>query len=240
MSKAMTAVDKQLAEEAANIASTISAPSSNKIKTNDKVFKLPDGLILQAPLPVVIVDYISRNAYYDKPYNEKDPQDPVCWAISKTPADLAPGADVESPMNETCQGCAFDEFGTSPTGAGKACKNSRVMAVLLPTLKDDKLYTIEASPTAIQAFDAFVGIVAKMFTATPIKVITELSFHPEKSYPSLMFGNPQPNPKYTEHFARRDEANDLLKIAPVSGITKKDDKAKAPARKKAATRRRRK
>jgi len=236
MSKAMTAVDKQLADEAANIAATISAPSSQKIKTNDKVFKLPDGQILQAPLQVVIVDYLSRNTYYDKPYNEKDPQDPVCWAINKHPSDLAPGPDVPKAtiMNATCTGCEYDEFGTSPTGAGKACKNSRVLAVLLPHLKDDKLYTIEASPTAIQAFDAFVGVVAKLFNATPIKVITELSFHPEKAYPSLMFGNPQPNPNYGKHFAQREDAMDLLNIAPISGISK------TSAPKKKAVRRRRK
>ena len=234
MSKAMTAVDKQLAEEAANIAATISAPSSNKIKTRDKVFKLPDGQVLQAPLPVVIVDYISRNTYYDKPYNENDPQDPVCWAINKHPADLAPGPDVpaKTKMNSTCTGCEYDEFGTSPTGAGKACKNARILSVLLPSLNDEKLYTIEASPTAIQAFDAYVGVVAKLFNATPIKVLTELSFHPEKQYPSLMFGNPQPNPDYAKHFARREEAQTLLNIAPVSGITK------APAAKKKTTTRR--
>ena len=96
------------------------------------------------------------------------------------------------------------------------------------------LYTIEASPTAIQAFDAYVGVVAKLFNSSPIKVLTELSFHPEKNYPSLMFGNPQPNPDYAAHFARRDEAQTLLNIAPVSGITKAP-----PAKKKATTRRKR-
>lgn len=233
MSKAMTAVDKQLADEAANIAATISAPSSNKIKTRDKVFKLPDGQIIQAPLQAVIVDYISRNTYYDKPYNENDPQDPICWAINKQPADLAPPKEVADPLNSTCKGCDYDEFGSSPTGSGKACKNARVLAILLPSLKDEKMYTIEASPTAIQAFDAYVGVVAKLFNASPIKVITELSFHPEKQYPSLMFGNPQPNSDYAQHFARRDEAQTLLNIAPV-GVTK------APVKKKATTRRRRK
>ena len=218
MGKALTNVDKELALEAAAIAETISAPSSNKIKTRDKVFKLPDGLILQAPLQCVIVDYISRNTYYDGPYNEADPQDPVCWAINKRPADLAPGSDVKKPKSKTCDTCEYDEFGSSPTGGGKACKNSRILAILLPSMDDEKMYTIEASPTAIKAFDAYVGVVAKLFTSTPVKVLTEISFHPEKTYSSLMFGNPQPNPDYMEHYARRPEAEDLLNIAPISGI----------------------
>ena len=58
MSKALASVDKQLAAEAAAIADTISAPSSNKIKTTDKQFTLPDGQILPAPLHVVVVDYL--------------------------------------------------------------------------------------------------------------------------------------------------------------------------------------
>lgn len=236
MGKELTQVDKQLADEAAAIASTISAPASNRIKVRDKVFTLPDKQILQAPLRVVIVDYTSRNMYYDKPYNENNPVDPICWAINKIPADLAPGPDVADPINETCAGCPYDEFGSHPQTAGKACRNTRYLAVMLPDLKDDKIYTIEASPTAIKAFDGYVGVVAKLFAAPPIKVITELSFHPEKSYPSLMFGNPQPNPDYKEHFARRDDAAELLALAPISG---NDNAASpAPAKKKAARRRR--
>lgn len=233
MGKALTNVDKELAVEAAAIADTISAPSSNKIKTRDKIFKLPDGLVLQAPLQCVIVDYISRNTYYEGPYDEKDPQDPSCWAINKRPADLAPGSDVAKPYSKTCDTCAYDEFGSAPTGAGKACKNSRILAVLLPSLDDEKMYTIEASPTAIKAFDAFVGVVAKLYSSTPVKVLTELSFHPEKTYPSLMFGNPQPNSDYVKHYGRRAEAEDLLKIAPISGIP-------PTAKKKKSTRSRRK
>ena len=227
-------INEELAAEAAGIAATISAPSSNRIKCNDKVFKLPDGQILQAPLPVVIIDYISRNTYYDKPYNEKNPSDPICWAINKKPADLAPGDDVPAPINATCDGCPYDAFGTSPTGTGKACKNARLMAILIPGTGDDKLYTIEASPTAIKAFDAYVGVVSKLFNSPPIKVVTELSFHPEKKYASLMFGNPQPNPDYASHFARRSEAQDLLVIPPISQGT---PSAPAPAKKKAARRR---
>ncbi len=236
--KALSAVDQELAKEAANIAATISAPSSNRIKVNDKVFKLPDGQILQAPLTVVIVDYISRNSYYDKPYNDKDPQPPVCWAINKIPAELAPGDDVEDPIHETCEGCPYDNFGTSPTGSGKACKNTRLMAVLLPDLADGKLYTIEASPTAIKAFDAYIGVVAKLYMSPPIKVLTDISFHPEKNYASLMFGNPQPNPDYAEHFSRRQDAHDLLVISPAataSSVTKAPP-PKRPAKKKAARR----
>lgn len=232
MGKALAAVDKQLAAEAAAIADTISAPSSNKIKTRDKVFKLPDGLVLPGPISVIIIDYISRNTYYEGAYNENDPQDPSCWAINKRPADLAPGSDVKKPYSKTCDTCAYDEFGSSSTGGGKACKNSRILAILLATLDDDKMYTIEASPTAIKAFDAYVGVVAKLFTSTPVKVITELSFHPEKTYPSLMFGNPQPNPDYVTHYSRRQEAIDLLNIAPISGIP--------PTTKKKTTRRKRK
>lgn len=237
MSKALTQVDKQLAEEAANIAATISAPSSNKIKLTDKVFKLPDGQVLQAPLQVVIVDYLSRNTYYDVPYNANNPVDPVCWAINKNPSDLAPDpSQVAGPFNDTCQGCPYDEFGSHPQTDGKACINRRILAVLLPTLSDEKMYTIETSPTAIGAFDAFVGVVAKLYASTPIKVITELTFHPEKNYPSLMFGNPQPNPDYKEHFARREEAMTLLQIPPISGNTSEPAaKKKAPARRKRRT-----
>jgi len=137
-------------------------------------------------------------------------------------------------MAAACSDCPYDEFGSSATGGGKACKNARLMAVMLPNMKDDKLYTIEASPTAIKAFDAYGGVVAKLFNSPPIKVTTDLSFHPEKSYASLMFGNPKANPKYGEHFARRTEANDILNIAPISvgGQPAETSKKKAPTRRR--------
>jgi len=212
-SKALTNVAKELAAEAANIAESIGAPATNAIKIHDKVFKLPDGQILQAPLKVVIIDFISCNKFYEGVYREGEINPPVCFAISKKVTDLTPSANSPKKQANSCDICPLNEFGSD--GAGKACKNTRLLAVILPDLDDNNsIYTLSVSPTAIKGFDGYVGSVAKMYKAPPVRVITDVMFHPEKSYSSLLFGNPQPNENYIEDYARRADADVLLTAEP--------------------------
>ncbi len=224
-SKEMVNVAKQLAAEAESIADAIGAPDTRAIKVNDKVFKLPNGQIIQSPLSIVIIDFISTNKFYANPYREGEVTAPVCFAMNKTVALLAPSNNSEKKQAKTCAVCPLNEFGSA--GAGKACKNMRLLAVTLPETTDNSLYTLAVSPTAIKAFDGYIGSVAKAFKAPPVRVITEVMFHPEKTYPSLLFGNPQPNKQFAEDFARREEANTLLAIEP---FISSDAKAKPKSR----------
>jgi len=239
-SKELANVTEQLAAEAASIADSIGKPSTNQIKVRDKVFTLPDGQIIQAPLQIVIIDFISQNKFYENAYNENNIEAPACFAISKTVSDMAPSENATDPQADDCNSCPMNEFGSD--GNGKACKNTRVLAVTLPNVEGDDIYTMSVSPTAIKAFDAYVGSIAKMFKAPPVRVITEAMFHPEKSYPSLMFGNPQPNENYAEDFARRSEAEDLLTVepeaTPAEAPAAKSKVVKKRTVKKKATRRR--
>lgn len=228
-SKALANVNEQLAAEAASIADSIGKPSTNAIKVRDKVFTLPDGQIIQAPMRVVIIDFISQNKFYENAYNENNIENPSCFAISKTVSDMKPSENAEDPQSDACNGCPMNEFGSD--GAGKACKNTRVLAVTLPDTEGNDIYTMSVSPTAIKAFDAYVGSVAKMFKAPPVRVITEAMFHPEKTYPSLMFGNPTPNEDYAADFSRRAEAEDLLTVEP-EAMVEAEDKPKSRVKKK--------
>lgn len=232
---ALANVNEQLAAEAASIADSIGAPSTNAIKVRDKVFTLPDGQVIQQPLRVVIVDFISQNKFYENPYREGEVESPTCFAISKTVSDMKPSENAPNPEHEQCSGCPMNEFGSD--GAGKACKNMRVLAVTLPDIEGSDIFTISVSPTAIKAFDAYVGSVAKMFKAPPVRVITDISFHPEKTYPSLMFGNAQPNADYAEDFSRRSEAEGILTVEPVVQAEDEAPKPKSRVKKKATRRR---
>lgn len=232
-SKALANVEAQLEAEAASIADSIGKPSTNTIKVRDKVFTLPDGQVIQAPLRVVIVDFISKNMFYEDAYREGEVSMPVCFSIDKTVSTMKPSPNATDPQSPACNGCPMNEFGSD--GAGKACKNTRFLAVSLPDLEGDDLYTISVSPTAIKAFDAYVGSVAKVFKAPPVRVITDVNFHPEKTYPSLMFGNPAPNPNYAEDYSRRDEAEDLLTVEP-EAPAEEAAKPKSRVKKKAARR----
>lgn len=211
-------VQEQLAQEAASIQSQIGAPSTNAISTKEKVFTLPDGTVLEGPIDLVILDFNSQNKFYEGKYDPKNPTPPACWALGKSPKGMTPSQNATDPQHTDCDSCPMNQFGSD--GDGKACKNTRVLAVLpVDAEPDDEIMTLSVPPTAIKGFDAYVAQVAKMFNTPPIGVVTTIGFHPEKSYPSLIFGKPQANPNLTTHFARRAECEVLLNAEPdVSGV----------------------
>ena len=234
--KELANIDAELAAEAAEIAESIGAPSTNVISIQDKVFKLPDGQILQEPIDVIIVDYLSKNLFYEGAYDPKNPEGPTCWAINRKISDLSPspnGPNIQTKGD--CEKCPMNEWGSD--GEGKACKNTRALAVLLPNVGEGtQLYTFNISPTAIKSFDGYVNTVLKMYKSPPVKVITEVTFHPEKRWAFPIFSDPRPNENYVEHVARREEARTMLEVEPQAG----EPKTKAAPKAKAATRTRRK
>lgn len=209
-------IREQMAQEVADIQSRIGAPATNSISTRNGEFTFPDGSIVRDSIDVVIVDFISRNQYYDKPYKEGVVNPPVCWAINKIPTAMTPSANVtkrQAPKGKDCAECSMNQFGSS--GDGKACKNQRVLAVLMPDADpNDPIMTLVLPPTAIKPFDGYVSSVARLFNAPPIGVITQIGFHPEKTYPLPLCGNPRPNDRIEEFFARRPEAETILNAEP--------------------------
>lgn len=234
MSKEIQSVDEQLAAEVDAIKGSISSPASRAIKTKDKMFTLPEGLVVPAPMDVVIIDFITQNKYYDQPWDPNNIQPPACFAIGKDIDDMKPSDNSPDKQANSCEECPQNQFGSA--GRGKACKNTRVLAVL-PLVGDEpqQLATLTVSPTAIKAFDAYVGLCSKMFKAPPIKLITEVRFNPDKTWVSLVFDNPRPNPDYKEHFALRTEAEFLLTAEPdVSGAVAAGNSGSRRGRRKGA------
>ena len=128
----------------------------------------------------------------------------------------------------------MNQFGSN--GTGKACKNSRLLAVLPPDADaDTPMWTLATSPMANKGFDGFVTSVARVFQTPPVGVVVQVSFDPNETYAKLTFGNPQPNPSVADHFGRQEEARAMLAVEP---DTSSYVKAPPPPRGKPATARR--
>ena len=128
----------------------------------------------------------------------------------------------------------MNQFGSSPTGGGKACKNTRLLAVLPPDADDEtEIWTLKVSPTALKNFDGFVASVNRAFQLPPVGVVVTVGFSDAKDYPSLEFTNPQPNDNVAVHLGRQEEAREMLMREPdVSAYgAEKPAKAKTPTRK---------
>lgn len=212
----------RMKQELATLASRTAAPSGDMIGiTQDKHFKLPDGSKNPGPLSVIIVDFMSQNKFYEGAYDSKNIAPPACFAIGQTITTMAPSPNAPNPQSKACSGCPMNEFGSS--GNAKACKNTRVLAVLPPDADvDTPLAILSVSPSALKAFDSYINAVASKFELTSLGVVTDISFDPNVDYGSLRFGNPKPctEEQLTIAYSRKEEARKRLEVEPdVSNYT---------------------
>ena len=181
--------------------------------TQDKQFMLPDGTKTPGPLQLVIVDFISKNTFYEGAFDAKNITPPVCFSIGSNPLKMTPSANAPVAQCDTCNGCAMNAFGSA--GTGKACKNSRVLAVLPPDADENTpMWLLATSPTANKGFDGFVASTARVFQTPPIGVVTTVGFDANETYAKLTFTDPQPNVNIGDHFGRQAEAQAMLAIEP--------------------------
>ena len=185
--------------------------------TQDKKFILPDGTTTPGPLELVIVDFQTEHRFYEGAFNAKEMVPPNCFAIGSNPLKMFMSKNAPDPQaaDGNCQTCEMNQWDSAGVGKGKACKNTRILAVLPPDADEDTpLWKLGVSPTATKAFDGFVTSVARVFQTIPVGVVVTVGFDDSVTYSKLVFSNPQPNGNIEAHFARRAEAAEMLAIEP--------------------------
>lgn len=201
-------------QQLANLQKRVAPASGDKIRIGtNKTFILPDGTETPGPLECVIVDFVASNDYYETGFDKDDISPPDCFARGPEPATLV--ADETSPAKQadSCAVCPQNQFGSAVRGKGKACKNSRLMAILPPDAKDDSpIWLLQASPTAIGPFDKYVTALGAQLGSLCWGVITTIGFDGASDYPSLRFAKPQKlSPERAMWFyARQAEARKRL------------------------------
>lgn len=206
----------QMEAEIAAFKGRIAAPTGNRINTDEKLFTLPNGDTADT-LSVIIVDFVSYNAYYDKPWNPNQIVPPNCFSISTEMAGMTPSENSPDAQAESCAACWANQWKSSPTGGGKACSNTKLLAVIEPDGDvDSPIMLLKVTATALKSFDAYVSGVVRAFQRPPRGVITEITFDPNLKYSSLRFGNPVAcTPEQMAlAYARRDDAMARLLVEP--------------------------
>ena len=228
----IVSIQDALKAQAALMGSRTAPATGAAIRLSPGKFTLPDGTTTPGPLELVIVDFTSKNAFYEGAYDPKNISPPACFAIGNDIKNMVPSPNSPKAQASDCASCPMNQFGSD--GDGKACKNSRLLAVLPPDADaDTPMWTLATSPTANKGFDGHVASVARIFEMPPIGVVTSVSLDPNTTYAKLMFSDPQPNANVGVHFARQEEARVMLAVEPdVSGF-----ESKAKAKPKAGGRR---
>lgn len=218
---AVVSMQELMEKQAADIANKIGAPGGDKIVVNtDKTFSFPDGRKSGDPFKAIIVEFVSGNFYFDSPYVKGQVSPPACFALGEDPDELVPSDNSPDKQSDACKGCPMNEFGSD--GAGKACDNRRLLALLPPEFdKDTPLAIISPSATALKGYDGYVSKLAGTFRKPPAAFVTTIGFNPKVDYAQLMFGNPEPiedEARLALVFSRQEEAKARLLTEPdVSG-----------------------
>jgi hypothetical protein len=227
-------IQEALKKQAADLANKVAPASGITIQvTQSKQFKFPDGNTADT-FQGVIVDFVSANLFYEGAYDKDNIQPPACFAIGESPLTLVPSDNSPVKQSDQCKGCPMNDFGSA--GKGKACKNTRVLAVLPPDADaDTPIWLLKVSPTALKRFDSYVRSVASAFGMPPVAVVTTFGFDEGSDYASLTFSDPQANENIAICYERQEEAKKLLFTEPdVSQFQAEQPKGKAPAKKVAA------
>lgn len=186
-------INEAMAAEIASLQKRLGAPSGDRITvTQGGEIKLPNGLTVDS-IECVIVDFVAANYYYDQMFDRNNIVPPKCFAIGLEPAGLVPSASSPEVQCEACAGCWANQFKSARNGKGKACSNTRLLAILpltnddgSPTDENTPLRVIKASATAVRFFDGYVGSVVSKY-GVPIRGVTTRITLSDDEYPSLRF-----------------------------------------------------
>jgi hypothetical protein len=184
-------IPKELMAEIKNSHVPTSSAEFRRISTAGRTFSPSDEKFppTSAPLEVIVVDYAYRYDYYGGlPYNPKELTAPVCSAVGDIPANMRMHENSTKPQTEEdglCDECPQGQWGSSPTGAGKACKNSIRLGVLPADFKaGDVPYTVDLAPTAIKPFHDFVNLLHTNGVHL-MMIVCEMYFDPKSTYASV-------------------------------------------------------
>lgn len=207
-------IEEQIKKELAAQSKQLGAMPSNKIATKGKKFTLPDGQSSEGPLEAVILDFNWFLVHYPGVYNANNPQQPDCFAIGRDKPDsgeLKPSAEVEKPYSDNCASCPKNQWKSDPNGNGKACKNQRRLILVPPNFTEEsEAMTLYVSPGALKNFDAYVSRLKSEHGILPVQAVTEISFDPNQSYPSLIFKFLQKHNNLNLAWALRERNQDVL------------------------------
>lgn len=212
---------EQLAAEAKAIASRIGAASGDRIRFNgNQGFVTPDGSD-GSTMEVVVVDFMSANMFYDSAFDANNPQPPACFAIGPEPLMLVPSANSPDKQADVCSSCPMNAFGSA--GRGKACKNTRLLAVIPVSALEDgdadtaPIWVMSVPPSSVRTFDSYVKTLSVRHNTVPIGVVTRVTMDKGVSFAAPQFAVARPlelDSEVGEVMARRAESRTRLMTEP--------------------------
>lgn len=207
--------DEEFAKIAAETRDALTQVKGSYISTKGKLFTFPDGQT-DSDFNCIVIDYIRCNTLLP-PYNPNIRPNPKCWALGRSDHLLVPSERSPQRQAESCTACALNKFGSATNGGkGKACANTYRLAIVPPDAKENSdIWLVKISPTGLARWTGYVKMAETTFGPGGFcKIVTNLSFDPNKDYPSIQFKAMEPLADPRVVFALRRRASDEIMVEP--------------------------
>jgi hypothetical protein len=217
-SKALLSPQELLKKQLAGASDSVQPSGGIRIKIDKTGIESPDGKTGKK-ISVVIISHELINSYFSKPYDPAKITPADCYAHGSVYNEMAPIETCPAPQADACTVCPMNEWKSAPNGKGKACRNSRLLAIVPadPELIDDHpVWTVSVPPTSIRRFDDYVMELVEEEELTPLFAVTEITQlkNSEWAAPVFKFLGPLPEDMQAKAISRLAEARSILEREP--------------------------
>ena len=174
-------------------AASSEAPKGGFLSFKGGNISYDDQLIPGNTMDVIVVDFLLENGIFRDKYNANKPASPMCYAIGRDEESLKPHQDCEEPQHTDCETCPNNEWGSDPEGGrGKACKNTRRIAMIPADCLKNGVEGIRKAGTvmcklpvmSVKNFSTFINQCTKAMELPPFGVVVRMNTKP---HPTSLF-----------------------------------------------------
>lgn len=184
-STAITNWEAELAKHAADVAAKEQMPTGQFASIKGGILSIAGSPMKENKVRVVIIDHVYENAMYAGEYDPDNVQPPACYAFGREEDQLAPHEKAHDKQHDACTGCAMNVFGSADKGKGKACKNTRRLAMLSAdgldsdSVEGGEVVYMKLPVTSVKAWAFYVKGLATTLKRPPFGVVTEIAVVPD-------------------------------------------------------------
>lgn len=210
----------ELAKDAKD-ASALEQPEIQSFSTKGGILSYNNVPMPDNKMEVIILSAAFVNALFINKFDPNKIVSPLCFAMNDTGEEMAPHENSFKPQNEECLGCEHAEWGSdenSPSGRGKACKETRRLAVIPANAMEEGLdkasiAILSVPVTSTAAWGNYVHTLAATAKRPPWSVITEIAIKPD------------PKKQFVVQFSAVGAINDSDVLEQLKGLREKAKKA---------------
>lgn len=182
---------EELAKLAVEDSERMQMPGGSFISFQGGVITIAGNEVDGDKLPIVVLDSVYENDFYQGNYVPDKPASPVCFALSRTDEAMVPHEKSVDKQNDTCFGCPHMVWGTArrqdgSKGKGKACQSRMRLGFIsandlsAPGIKDGEALFARLPVTSVKAWAYYVKGLAESLKRPPWSVITEMALMKSK------------------------------------------------------------